>query len=166
MELEEGDKDEDHFHIPGLTLFEFRTQDGGPSYPLALVYPGADSDMLSLPDVNLNEGEVILHRADLARTTGAMVVVGKLWRGEVFVVVIIVRTGGPLHTQRGKQRIDSGTLRTKKKVRRGCTHKVICQVLALIVQSIVHERRDDSGTCDSHLPQPSHCSSSVREIGR
>jgi hypothetical protein len=66
VQLEEGDKDEDHFHIPGLTLFEFRTQDRGPSYPLALVYPGADSDMLSLPDVNLNEGEVILHRADLA----------------------------------------------------------------------------------------------------
>ena len=30
MELEEWDKDEDHFYIPGLTLFEFRTQDGGP----------------------------------------------------------------------------------------------------------------------------------------
>ena len=27
------------------------------SDPLALVYPGADSDALSLPDVNLNEGE-------------------------------------------------------------------------------------------------------------
>ena len=29
------------------------------SDPLALVYPGADSDALSLPDVNLNEGERI-----------------------------------------------------------------------------------------------------------
>jgi hypothetical protein len=27
------------------------------SDPLALVYPGADSDALSLPEVNLNEGE-------------------------------------------------------------------------------------------------------------
>jgi hypothetical protein len=36
------------------------------SDPLALVYPGADSDALSLPDVNLNEGERVAEDVDTA----------------------------------------------------------------------------------------------------
>jgi hypothetical protein len=36
------------------------------SDPLALVYPGADSDALSLPDVNLNEGERVADVVDMA----------------------------------------------------------------------------------------------------
>ena len=36
------------------------------SDPLALVYPGADSDALSLPDVNLNEGERVVDDVDTA----------------------------------------------------------------------------------------------------
>jgi hypothetical protein len=36
------------------------------SDPLALVYPGADSDALSLPDVNLNEEERVVDDVDTA----------------------------------------------------------------------------------------------------
>lgn len=90
--------------------------------------------------------DVIFDSADLASTAGAVVVIGELWVGECFVVVEIIRAGFPL-----SEYVFSGTCAEADGAQ---THKVVREVLALVVEPVVHKCRDDAVTRDAHVPQP------------
>jgi hypothetical protein len=63
--------------------------------------PGEDADACDFGIVcDAHAANVIFHCADLASTACAVVVIGKLWCGELFVVIVIMRAVGPLPSRK------------------------------------------------------------------
>lgn len=63
--------------------------------------PGEDADACDFGIVcNTHAANVIFHCANLASTACPVVVIGKLWCREIFVVIVIMRAVSPLQSQK------------------------------------------------------------------
>jgi hypothetical protein len=115
--------------------------------------PGEDADACDFGIVcNAHAANVIFHCPNLASTTCPVVVIGKFWCRELFVVIVVMRTVSPLpNRKKSYTQAQCGTNTNNE----DCTYKVISEVLALIVQPVVHEGSNNTGTSDAHIPQSS-----------
>jgi hypothetical protein len=76
--------------------------------------PGEDADACDFGVVcDAHTADVIFHCTDLASTACPVIVFGKLWCREVFMVIVIMRAVSPLIEP--EEIVDSGTVRDKYK---------------------------------------------------
>jgi hypothetical protein len=96
---------------------------------------------------NTHTACIIFNSTDLACTTSSVMVVKKFGGGEVFVVIEIVRTIGPLSflhvSDRGRIRFIYNT------------HKVCGYIRVSVVKSVVYKGRNDTLPCIAQVPETS-----------
>jgi hypothetical protein len=94
---------------------------------------------------NTHTAYIVFNSADLARTASSMMIIKQFGGREVFVVVEIVRTLGPLLTRSCKR------LEIMKYIIR--THEVGSYIRVLIGKSVVYEGGNNTFPCEAQIPE-------------